>query len=111
MDCWILFTAINATVFNISKALVLFQFANHLANEIITWPIYVKYFYIVVSVQSWTFFNGGSKLDRLLVNLHTGQIISEKNCGVLIFQKSNEIIVRISALASKMGQIKKNKGT
>ena len=32
-----------------------------------------------------------------------GQIISEQNCGVLNFPK------RISALASKMGQIKKMK--
>ena len=37
-----------------------------------------------------------------------GQIISEQNCGVLNFPKSNKIIVRISALASKMGQIKKS---
>ena len=36
-----------------------------------------------------------------------GQIISKQNCGVLNFPKSNEIIVRSSALASKMGQIKK----
>ena len=38
-----------------------------------------------------------------------GQIISEQNCGVLHFPKSNEIIVRIIALAPKMGQIKKIK--
>ena len=40
-----------------------------------------------------------------------GQIISEGNCGVLNFRKKIEIIIRISALASKMGQIKENKGT
>ena len=38
-----------------------------------------------------------------------GQIISEQKCGVLNFPKCNEIIARISALASKMGQIKKIK--
>ena len=38
-----------------------------------------------------------------------GQIISEQNCVSQIFQKSNEINVRISALASKMGQIKEIK--
>ena len=38
-----------------------------------------------------------------------GQIISEQNCVSQIFQKSNEINVRISALASKMGQIKELK--
>jgi predicted transcriptional regulator len=35
-----------------------------------------------------------------------GQLISEQ-----IFQKCNEIIAKISAIASKMGQIKKSKGT
>ena len=34
-----------------------------------------------------------------------GQIISEQKCRVLNFPKCNEIIARISALASKMGQI------
>ena len=38
-----------------------------------------------------------------------GQRISEGNFGVLTLQKNNEIIVRISALASKMGQINKLK--
>ena len=35
--------------------------------------------------------------------------MSEQNCGFLNFPKSNEIIARMSALASKMGQIKKIK--
>ena len=43
--------------------------------------------------------------------LPKGQIISEVNCGVLNLQKKTEIILRISALAKKMGQIKKNKVT
>ena len=34
-----------------------------------------------------------------------GQLISEQICGVLNFQKRNDIIARISALASKMSQI------
>ena len=38
-----------------------------------------------------------------------GQIISEQN-GVIKFSKKQWNIARISALASKMGQIKKNKG-
>jgi hypothetical protein len=38
-----------------------------------------------------------------------GQIISELNCSVLNFPKNNEIIVRISALSTKMGQIRKIK--
>ena len=42
-------------------------------------------------------------------NSSKGQIISEQKCDVLIFPKCNEIIARISALASKMGQIKKIK--
>ena len=43
--------------------------------------------------------------------LPKGQIISEVNCGVLNLQKKTEIILRIFALAKKMGQIKKNKVT
>ena len=43
--------------------------------------------------------------------LPKGQIISEVNCGVLNLPKKPEIILRISALAKKMGQIKKNKVT
>ena len=35
------------------------------------------------------------------------QMILEGNCCVLNFPKNNEIIVRISALASEMGQIGK----
>ena len=35
-----------------------------------------------------------------------GQTISKQNCGVLNFPKNNKIIVRIIALASKIGQIK-----
>ena len=35
-----------------------------------------------------------------------GQKFSEQNCGVLNFPKNNKIIVRIIALASKIGQIK-----
>ena len=44
-------------------------------------------------------------------NVHyiKGQLISEQICGVLNFPKCNKIIARISALASKMGQIKKVK--
>ena len=38
-----------------------------------------------------------------------GQIISEQNCCVLNFLKNNEITLRIIALASKRGQIKKIK--
>ena len=40
-----------------------------------------------------------------------GQLISEQICGVLNFQKMQQNIARISALASKMGQIEKSKGT
>ena len=39
-----------------------------------------------------------------------GQIISKKNCGVLNFSKMQLDIARFSALATKMGQIRK-KGT
>ena len=38
-----------------------------------------------------------------------GQLISEQICGVLNFPKMQRNIARISALASKMGQIKKVK--
>jgi len=38
-----------------------------------------------------------------------GQIISIQKCGVIQFPKCKEIIARISALAFKMGQIKKVK--
>ena len=38
-----------------------------------------------------------------------GQIISEQNCGVLNFQKEQRNIARISALDSKICQIKKIK--
>ena len=40
-----------------------------------------------------------------------GQIISEQKCGVLNFPKMQRNIARISALASKMGQIKKIKAS
>ena len=43
------------------------------------------------------------------VTLTKGQIISEQICGVLKFSKKATNIVRISALASKMGQIIKIK--
>jgi hypothetical protein len=36
-----------------------------------------------------------------------GQIISEQKCGVLNFPKMQRNIARISALATKMGQIRK----
>ena len=39
------------------------------------------------------------------------QLISEKIYAVLNFPKNHRNIARISALASKMGQIKKNKGS
>ena len=39
-----------------------------------------------------------------------GQIISEQNCGVLNFPKMQRNIARISALATKMVQIRKIKG-
>ena len=38
-----------------------------------------------------------------------GQIISEQNCGVLNFPKMKQNIAMISALATKMGQIRKIK--
>ena len=38
-----------------------------------------------------------------------GQIISEQNCGVLSFPKMRQNIAMISALATKMGQIRKIK--
>mgnify|MGYP006888878399 CR=1 FL=1 len=38
-----------------------------------------------------------------------GQLISEQICGVLNFPKMQRNIARISALVSKMGQIKKEK--
>ena len=41
--------------------------------------------------------------------LSKGQIISEQNCGVLNFPKMQRNIARISALATKMGQIRKIK--
>ena len=40
-----------------------------------------------------------------------GQLISKKISWLQFSQKANEIFKRISALASKMGQIKKNRGT
>jgi hypothetical protein len=47
-----------------------------------------------------------------LANDHTkGQLISEQNYAVLNFPKMQRNIAGISALASKMGQIKKSKGT
>ena len=36
------------------------------------------------------------------------QVVSGRNFGVLYFTKNNEIFARISALASKVGQIKNN---
>ena len=45
-----------------------------------------------------------------IISVCKGQIISKQIYGVLNFPKMQEIIARISALASKMGQIKKNKG-
>ena len=47
-------------------------------------------------------------ISRYIVRqkLSKGQIISEQNCGVLNFPKK-QLIVRISALATKMGQIRK----
>ena len=43
---------------------------------------------------------------------HTkGQLISEQIYAVLNFPKMQRNIARISALASKLGQIKKSKGT
>ena len=57
-----------------------------------------------------------SKLDQLKENYCKffkkglkGQIISEQICGVLKFSKKATNIARISALASKLGQIKKMK--
>ena len=48
--------------------------------------------------------------EPFVTNKHTkGQIFSEQILVSKIFQKSNEIIARTSALASKMGQIKKVK--
>ena len=41
------------------------------------------------------------------VHCTKGQIISEGNWGVLNFPKNDDIILRISAIASKTGQIKK----
>ena len=38
-----------------------------------------------------------------------GQIISEQNCDVLNFPKMQRNIARISALATKMGQVRKIK--
>ena len=49
---------------------------------------------------------GDDKISELYLALLKGQLISEQIFGV---QKCNEIIARISALASKMGQIKKVK--
>ena len=43
------------------------------------------------------------------LNSNKGQIISEGNCGVLNFPKKQWNYLRISGLASKMGQIKKIK--
>ena len=49
-------------------------------------------------------------MKRKFVVVAKGRIISEQNCFVfLILQKSNDIIVSISALGTKMGQIKKVK--
>ena len=45
-------------------------------------------------------------LNSLTANVSTkSQMISEQNCEVSNFQKNNEIVVRISALAFKMGKI------
>ena len=46
----------------------------------------------------------------LYIFVPKGEIISEGNFDVLNFPKNQKNIWRISALASKMGQIKKNKG-
>jgi hypothetical protein len=43
--------------------------------------------------------------------LTKGQLISEQIYAVLNFPKMQRNIARISSLASKMGQIKKSKGT
>ena len=49
-------------------------------------------------------------LDRTGDKVLKGQIISKQNCGALIFfKKYNESIARISAQATKMGQIGKIK--
>ena len=45
-------------------------------------------------------------LNSLTANVSTkSQMISEQNCEVSNFRKNNEIVVRISALAFKMGKI------
>ena len=46
-----------------------------------------------------------------LISPVKGQLISEQNCGVLNFLEMQRNITRISALATKMGPIKKDKGT
>ena len=48
---------------------------------------------------------GKPQVSGFMLNLITtkGRIISKQNCGV---QKSNKIILRISALATKMGKIR-----
>ena len=48
-------------------------------------------------------------LEWIDVCITKGQIILEQKCGVLNFPKMQRNIARISALASKMGQIKKIK--
>ena len=48
-------------------------------------------------------------INYFLIFLTKGQLISGHICGVLNFQKMQRNIARISALVSKMGQIKKVK--
>ena len=48
-------------------------------------------------------------MDQSLSKVSKGQLTSEKIHAVLIFPKMQQNIARISALASKMGQIKKIK--
>ena len=48
-------------------------------------------------------------LDLSKISICKGQIISEQNCGVLNFPKMQRNIARISALATKMVQIRKIK--
>ena len=72
--------------------------------------LHITFFYSQTSLKNLCHLTDFIYLPFKHIHVLTkGQIILEQNCGVLNFQKSNEIIVRISSLAYEMGQIKKIK--
>ena len=64
------------------------------------WPL--PHELLIKARREEQYFLGGVKAQQA-----KGQLISEQICGVLNFPKMQHNIARISALATKMGQIKK----